>query len=94
MDVVVNKYSLTPEEQKKYKTKFFITFESGGRVLEIYDQSIYDVSQIELPAYFFLARENVTLDWGTLPNYELYDEYVHQWIIKQGDNHNLGQWEH
>lgn len=91
MDVVVRKYTLTPEEQIEHKTKFFITFESKGKVLEIYDQSIYDVSEIELPAYFFLARENTTLDWVTLQSEELYDEYVNQWVIKQGDNHKLEQ---
>ncbi len=93
MDVVIRKYYLTPEEQKEYRTKFFITFESEGKVLEIYDQSIYDISNIELPPYFFLAKENTTLNWATLSE-DLYDEYVNQWVIKQGDNHNLGRWEH
>ena len=92
MDVVVRKYTLTPEEQIQYKTKFFITFESKGKVLEIYDQSIYDVSEIELPAYFFLAKPHITLNWVTLQSEELYDEYVNQWVIKQGDNHKLEQW--
>ena len=92
MDVVVRKYYLDYSEMNKYKTKFFITFESKGTVLEIYDQTLYDVSLMELPPYFFLAKSKFQLEWVTLPSEELYDEYVNQWIIKQGNKHKLGEW--
>ena len=89
MDVAVRKYYLEPEEVKEYNSQFFITFESGGKVLEIYDQTIYDVSEIELPEYFFLARESIYLNWVTLQDEEMYDHFVHEWIIKNDHKHKV-----
>jgi hypothetical protein len=89
MDIAVRKYYLQPEEVKEYNSEFFITFESGGKILEIYDQTVYDVSEIEFPEYFFLARESIYLNWVTLENEEMYDIYVHEWIIKNDYKHKV-----
>ena len=85
----VQKFPLKFGEQKDYKTKFFITFSSLGSILEVYDDTLYDVSDTDFPKTFFKYRDEVIkLDTIKVPEKEHYGDYIHQWLV---DNKDLSE---
>lgn len=82
----VQKFPLNFGEQEDYKTKFFITFSMAGSILEVYDDTLYDVSDTDFPKTFFKYRDDVIkLDTIKVPEKEHYGDYIHQWLVDNKD---------